>query len=173
MNNQTAFRTHLMSNKDKLFRYARYTLGDAADAEDAIQEVFVRLWNAMESGRIDNCGHWLMRTMHNYCVDLLRKRRRTSDRNVALREDSDDAAMAWSAHGADPSAEMDCRSLGTRIDRAVHGLPETLRSVFLMYEVNGLKYREIAAHLCLPINSVKVHLLRARRMLQEELKHEN
>lgn len=162
-----------MSHKDKLFRYARYTLGDASEAEDATQEVFVRLWNAMESGKIENCGHWLMRTMHNYCVDLLRKRRRTSDRNVALREDTDDAAMAWSGPGADPSEAIDSRRLGARIEHAVHGLPETLRSVFLMYEVNGLKYREITDHLCLPINSVKVHLLRARRMLQEELKHEN
>jgi RNA polymerase sigma-70 factor (ECF subfamily) len=58
------------------------------------------------------------------------------------------------------------------MDAALQALPHNLRSVFVLYEVNGLRYREIAEHLDIPINSVKVHLLRARKRLQELLRKE-
>ena len=59
----------------------------------------------------------------------------------------------------------------TKIKEAVKALPENLRSVFVLYEIEGLKYKEISKTLDIPINSVKVYLLRARKKLQEVLKH--
>jgi DNA-directed RNA polymerase specialized sigma24 family protein len=52
----------------------------------------------------------------------------------------------------------------------VKSLPHYLRSVFVLYEIQGFKYKEISKSLDIPINSVKVYLLRARKKLQEELK---
>lgn len=57
-----------------------------------------------------------------------------------------------------------------KIKSAIQRLPENLRSVFVLYEIEGFKYKEISNVLDMPINSVKVYILRARKKLQEELK---
>ena len=160
----------VVDHKDKVYRYALYTLRSEADAEDATQEVFIKLWNKFDTVNPLKVKSWLMRTAHNHCIDVIRKRRRTSDRHVEIQEYQDYDGVA--AHGADPRGNMENKTLGNRIDRAVHELPEKARTVFLMYEIQGLKYREISDLLDLPLNTVKVHLLRARKMLQQELTYE-
>jgi RNA polymerase sigma-70 factor (ECF subfamily) len=57
-----------------------------------------------------------------------------------------------------------------KIKEAIQKLPENLKSIFVLYEIEGFKYREISQILDIPLNSVKVYLLRARKKLQEELK---
>lgn len=57
-----------------------------------------------------------------------------------------------------------------KVKEAIERLPDNLKSIFVLFEINGMKYREISATLDLPINTVKVYLLRARKKLQEELK---
>ena len=60
--------------------------------------------------------------------------------------------------------------MNTKIKEHIEELPEQLKSVFVLYEMQGLKYKEISNVLDIPINSVKVYLLRARKKLQEGLK---
>jgi RNA polymerase sigma-70 factor, ECF subfamily len=72
----------------------------------------------------------------------------------------------------DPSRAADLDQLRNRMDAALQTLPELVRTVFILYEINGLRYRQIAEQLEIPLNSVKVHLLRARRKLQELLRKE-
>ena len=60
--------------------------------------------------------------------------------------------------------------MASKIKEAIQRLPENLRSVFVLYEIEGMKYKEISRALELPLNSVKVYLLRARKKLQEELR---
>ena len=65
--------------------------------------------------------------------------------------------------------------LKEKIHEAIERLPENFKSIFVMYELQGLKYKEISEILNLPLNSVRVYLLRARKKLQEDLrefKHE-
>jgi RNA polymerase sigma-70 factor, ECF subfamily len=160
----------VLDHKDRVFRYAYYTLRDAADAEDATQEVFIKLWKHFDEVQVLKVKAWLMRTTYNQCIDMIRKRQRTRNREVEIQDYQDfdlDVPVA-----ADPSDRMECQSLGQRIEAAVATLPEKVRSIFLMYEMQGLKYREIADATGIPINTVKVHLMRARKTLQEELKYE-
>ena len=60
--------------------------------------------------------------------------------------------------------------IGTKIKSAIENLPEKLKSPFVLYELEGFKYREISKILDVPLNTVKVNLLRARKHLQKELK---
>jgi RNA polymerase sigma-70 factor (ECF subfamily) len=60
--------------------------------------------------------------------------------------------------------------MASKVKEAVQRLPDNLRSVFVLYEIEELKYKEISMALDIPINTVKVYLLRARKKLQEELK---
>jgi RNA polymerase sigma-70 factor, ECF subfamily len=160
----------VLDHKDRVYRYALYTLRSEADAEDAAQEVFIKLWNKFDTINPLKVKSWLMRTTYNHCIDMIRRRKRTSDRHVEIQEfqNFDDEVTT----GIDPRKDMEHKTLGKRIDTAVGELPEKVRTVFLMYEIQGFKYREISDSLGIPLNTVKVHLLRARKLLQQELNYE-
>lgn len=158
-------------HRDDLYRYARSLLGNPADAEDATQEVLVRLWNHLPTLRIFNLRSWLLRTTRNYCLDQIRRRASTGS---ALAADfgEEDPGDREDELAPDPSAVADASTRLEQAQAVLQRLPESLRSVFVLYEVNGLRYREIAATLDLPLNTVKVRLLRAREHLAKLLRKE-
>ncbi len=151
---------------DEIYRYARGLLGNQADAEDATQEVLLRLWNHLPRLDLFKIRAWLFQTMRNYCLDQIRRRSHpasaasTADFEEILEDWPDDLAV-------DPSFAADSGIQLEEARRALQKLPEMLRSIFILYEVNGLRYREIASTLGIPINTVKVNLLRARQKLSE------
>ncbi len=153
-------------HRDDIFRYAQALLGNRADAEDATQEALLRLWNHLPRINLLHIRGWLFRTTRNYCLDQIRRR---SHPVGGAMGDDENAAQWPDLHAIDPSQAADASS---RLDQAhdvLLKLPETLRSVFVLYEVNGLRYREIATALGMPINTVKVNLLRARQRLSKIL----
>ena len=152
---------------DEIYRYARGLLGNQADAEDATQETLLRLWNHLPRLNLFNIRAWLFRTTRNYCLDQIRRRSHAAAANnfttppdELLEDWPDDLAV-------DPSFAADSNLQLEHARHALMKLPETLRSVFVLYEVNGLRYREIAATLGMPVNTVKVYLLRARQKLSK------
>ncbi len=169
---KTTYQTLVFAHKDKVYRYAYYMLRDEMDAEDATQDIFVKLWQKFEEINITKAKSWLMRTTHNYCIDIIRKRQRTTDKHVVLEDFNQNSAQEAEGLSNDPVRNAQNSHLKEVIDNAVGKLPEKIKSVFLMYEVQGMKYREIADVLDMPINSVKVTMLRARKQLQEELRYE-
>ena len=71
---------------------------------------------------------------------------------------------------SDPEINYRRNMLKERINNSIKELPDNLKSVFVLYEIEGFKYREISQALNVPLNSVKVYLLRARKKLQEDLR---
>lgn len=154
---------------DEIYRFAKSFMKNAADAEDVTQEVLLRLWRNLEGTQFFNARAWLLRTTRNYCLDQLRRR---SHPSTPIQVDDEVLCNYADDRCTDPSIAADGRFTGEHISEALQELPEVLRSVFVLYEVNGLRYREIAETLGIPINSVKVHLLRARKRLQQLLTRE-
>jgi RNA polymerase sigma-70 factor, ECF subfamily len=154
---------------DDIYRYARSLLGNEADAEDATQEVLLRLWKNLPKVRLFHARAWILSTTRHYCLDQLRRRSHRATPMLVgdeiLDEQPDEGAF-------DPSGAADTTFRLEQARAALLKLPETLRSVFVLYEVNGLRYREIAETLGIPINTVKVHLSRARSKLLKLTKEE-
>ena len=149
---------------DEIYRYALGLLGNKADAEDAAQEALLRLWNHLPRLKLFNIRAWLFQTTRNYCLDQIRRR----SRNASPNADPDEILEEWPDDLAvDPSFAADSSLQLEQARKALLKLPETLRSVFVLYEVNGLRYREIASTLGMPVNTVKVNLLRARQKLSK------
>ena len=149
-------------HSDDIYRFAHSLLANRADAEDATQEVLLRLWNHLPKMYPFNLRAWLLQTTRYYCLDQIR--RRTSrvapmlmDQEI-LNEQPDELAV-------NPSVAADSSFRLEQARSVLLKLPENLRSVFVLYEVNGLRYREIAEVLGMPINSVKVYLSRGRERL--------
>ncbi len=151
-------------HSDEIYRYARSLLANPTDAEDATQEVLLRLWNHLPTIRPFSCRAWLLRTTRHYCLDQVRRRS-----NPAAPMPTDDEVLAErpDEFAINPSLAADSSLRLEQARNSLLKLPENLRSVFVLYEVNGLRYGEIAETLGIPINSVKVYLSRARERLSK------
>jgi RNA polymerase sigma factor (sigma-70 family) len=145
----------------RLFAYARQMLGGSrSDAEDVLQDVFLRAYNALRTdGRDVALRAWLYRVAHNRCIDQLR-------RPAPAAEDIYDINRGVST---DLLAEAERREDLRRLIADVRGLPEQQRSALLMREMEGLSYNDLAAALGVTVPAVKSLLVRARVGLVEAI----
>lgn len=158
-----AFETLYRRHKDRIYGLLwRMSGGDAALAEDLLQEAFVRAWQKLASFRGESSfGTWLHRLSVNVALSDRRSRLRKSGRERPM-----DEATARTAQGADGPAAPRQRD----IERAIAGLPERARQVLVLHDIEGYKHAEIARMTGMAVGSSKAHLHRARKMLREELK---
>ena len=144
-------------------------LRNRMDADDVTQEVLIRLWKNLDNFNMNAAGSYIMRMTHNLCIDYLRRR------NISLNRDIDiDNVYKETFINSDdvnnPETMITKKNFNAKLNKAVENLPENLKSIFIMYQMQGMKYKEISKVLDIPINSVKVYLMRARIKLQKELK---
>jgi len=155
--------------KNKIYTYSIYMLRNKIDAEEVTQEVMIKIWKNIDQVNALAAKTWIMKTTNNLCIDYLRKRAINNKREVDLSEDFE-GSFSNKSNSDDPSSIVHNKMVYEKIKEEIIRLPENLKSVFVMYEIQGLKYKEISISLKMPINSVKVYLLRARKNLQKELK---
>jgi len=152
--NDAAFEVIFDRYRARLLRYTRRMLGgSAAEAEDVLQDVFVRAYRALAvDARELPLKAWLYRVTHNRCVDHLR------------RPVTDDAAVYEVNRPAacDPHDRTEQRETLRRLVHDVRDLPEQQRSALLLRELEGLSYAEVAATLDVTVPAVKSLLVRAR-----------
>ncbi len=161
---------HLIKQyKNNIYSYAVYMLKNNSDADDVTQEVMVKIWENLNSFRISSAKGWILKTTHNLCIDYLRKRGSTNKREYSIDEEFTENYLDTREEN-NPMQTTHLRLMSNKVKSAIENLPEKLKSIFVLYEVQGLKYKEISVALDMPINSVKVYLMRARKKLQEELK---
>jgi len=151
-------------------RVARAIVRDASDAEDLVQETFLRAyrqWHSFQPGT--DCKRWLSQICRNLMVDAKRKALRetpTPDEELEALSAADAHITAMAAGVGDMYARMD---LGPAILAAIAGLEPVFKEVVVLSDIEDLSYDEIAARLSIPIGTVRSRLFRARRRLQEEL----
>jgi RNA polymerase sigma-70 factor (ECF subfamily) len=145
--------------QDQAWTLARYMMKDPAEAEDACQEAFVKLWQNQD--RIDptRIRPWLMRVTRNLCLDRLRRRHPSQEWQEW--QQADDAPG--------PAQELHRRELGQWLQHSINGLTEPYRSLVVLRDVQQHSYEEVASVLDLSMSQVKVYLHRARRQLREQL----
>ncbi|MEM0962549.1 MAG: sigma-70 family RNA polymerase sigma factor [Bacteroidota bacterium] len=149
-------RTHA----DLVYRVALRVTGTPADAADAAQNALVKVWRGIADIPTDRQRAWVARVARNASLDLIRRRtsRPAPGRGEAI---SEPACAAPS-----PEAETEASDVRTEIERAVNALDEPYRSILVLREIEGLSYNEIADALDLPLNTLKVYLMRARRRVR-------
>jgi RNA polymerase sigma factor (sigma-70 family) len=157
--NETAFGVIHDRYRQRLFAYTRQMLsGSRQDAEDALQDVFLRAYGALRADdRPVTLRAWLYRVAHNRCIDQLR-------RVTPAPADVMDVSRT-PLH--DPLIEAERREDLRRLVDDVRRLPEQQRSALLMRELEGLSYSELAGALGVTVPAVKSLLVRARIGLAE------
>lgn len=156
--------------KNKIFNYAIYMMKNQMDAEDIAQEVLIRTWENINKFNFFAAKGWMMRTTHNLCLDYLRKNKRINHYEIELGEDSYEGIVDQEIE-VNPEKLTNKRITDEEIKGAIERLPERFKSPFVLYELQEFKYKEISKILDVPLNTVKVNILRARKQLQKELKH--
>jgi len=141
--------------------------GEAEEAEEAVQEIFLRAFRALARFRLDRRFHpWLYTIALNYLRTVARQLRRRRGMRIVPLDEATDAAADRGEH---PATAME-REAGERLaQRALEGLPSLYREVFLLREVEGLSVRDAAEALGVPEGTVKVRLHRARQELARRL----
>lgn len=144
----------------RLFRIARGILRNDADAEDVVQETYVRVFTHLEQFRGDSSvGTWLVRIAINQALGRIRRRRPTVDI----------AVTPTASPNADPETLMAQDELRALLERSIDELPDTFRAVFVARMVEGLSIQETAELFHIRPETVKTRVHRARRVLRRSL----
>jgi RNA polymerase sigma-70 factor (ECF subfamily) len=161
----------------RLFRLAVSIAGEPSEAEDVLQESYVRAFYALASyGGRGSLGAWLARIVRNEAIDRLRARnsRRNhiaieSELETARAEDAAPVSDFNSSTDMDPQALAQAADVKHLLEHAIQRLPETFRTAFVMREVEGLSVEETAEYLEIPPATVKTRTFRARTLLRSYL----
>jgi RNA polymerase sigma factor (sigma-70 family) len=153
--NEEAFRAIHDRYRQRMFAYTRQMLsGSAVDAEDAVQEIFVRAYSGLRSSdRELALRAWLYRIAHNRCIDELRRPQSVATETIP--------ATVPNA-GGDPVTRLELRDALKRLIADVQRLPDQQRSALLMRELAGMTYADVAGALGVSVPAVKSLLVRAR-----------
>jgi RNA polymerase sigma factor (sigma-70 family) len=155
-----AFRVIHDRYRQRLFAYTRQMLIHRQDAEDALQDIFVRAYTGLRaSNRELALRAWLYRVAHNRCIDQLRRPAPPPPEVLEL--------LRSPVH--DPIAEADRRESLRRLIADVRRLPDQQRSALLMRELGGMSYTDLSDALGVTIPAVKSLLVRARLGLAQAL----
>lgn len=159
-------------NNQRLYRAAFSILKDRPEAEEAVQEAYLKAFAAFDSFNGQSTfSTWLTRITVNEALGRRRSRerhrRRLEDRGVSLIEDYREALMPDAREDADEALMR--RQVAGLLEGAIARLPEPFRTVFVLREVNELSAEETAEALGIGVPTVKTRLFRARRRLREDL----
>jgi RNA polymerase sigma-70 factor (ECF subfamily) len=167
----TAFSDEVLPHRATLYAAALRLTRQPADAEDLVQDTLLRAfaaWGRFEPG--SNCRAWLLRILTNSFINNYRRRRR-HQRFASERPDDAMAALYGDVPRAegDPARALLTHRLGDEVTAALSRLADDYRQVVELADLHGVRYRDIAAALDLPIGTVMSRLFRARRQLEHEL----
>lgn len=163
-----AFRTLMQRCNQRLFRVARAVVGNDDEAEDVVQEAYLRAFAAIGDFRgQSSLATWLTTITLNEARGRLRSRRPTMD--IDAMDNLRVIPFPGLAEALDP--EEEAARAGTRrlLERAIDGLPDEFRIVFMLREIEGCSVEETADQLDLNPQTVRTRLFRARQLLRAEL----
>jgi RNA polymerase sigma-70 factor (ECF subfamily) len=155
-------REKLLRHLDAAYNLARWLCRSEHDAQDIVQESFVRAIRFIHQCRHDDPRTWLLKIVRNTCTTWRGRRREASTGDERLEQvqsppsDAPDRALAQQQQAND-------------VRRAIESLPDEFREAVVLREIEGLSYKEVAAVLGVPMGTVMSRLSRARERLKELL----
>lgn len=158
----TQFNNQILTLSDKLFRLAKSILQNVDAAQDAVQDLNLKLWEKRKNlDEVENVPAFTMRAMRNLCLDLLRKNR-----------DEIELPAEVELFEPNPHQQIEQKDLANRIKAMIDRLPELQRTIIRMRDVEGMEIGEIAFVTSLSENAVTVNLSRARQKIRERMLNE-
>ncbi len=165
---RASFEREALVHLDALYRVALRLTGNAADADDLVQETMLkayRAWDQYEKGT--NAKAWLLTILRHAFINEYRRRSRHPE-TVDV-DTIEPFAVFGEIQDEDPQGAFFDRIVDDEVLRAIDALPEVFREAVVLSDVEGLSYDEIAKILEVPVGTVKSRLFRGRQLLQAKL----
>ncbi len=155
--------------KDIIYNQAYYFTGNKEDAEDITQEVLIRLWHNLSNINHASLKAWICKVTRNLCIDFSRRKKESitsiynnNDEQISIVEILED-------EHSNPEKETINIDLKEHIIKMINCLPEKIRSILIMRDIQDFKYKHIAETMELPLNSVKAYIHQGRKLLSRNL----
>jgi RNA polymerase sigma-70 factor, ECF subfamily len=169
---EAAIRSIMQANNRRLYRLARGILRNDSEAEDVVQETYVRAFTHLDNFRGDSSlATWLARIAMNEALGRLRRQRPSVDLGTLAPGvlEAQIIQFPLSAPSEDPEKSMAQREIQHVVEHAIDELPEAFRIVFITRVIEGMNVEETADILGLKPETVKTRLHRARTMLRDNV----
>ncbi|MDO9421379.1 MULTISPECIES: RNA polymerase sigma factor RpoE [Herminiimonas] len=168
-----AFELLVIKYQRKLMRLVSRLVRDQAEAEDVVQEAFIKAYRALPQFRGDSAFYtWLYRiginTAKNYLVTQGRRAPTSTEADVEEAETFDDGDRLRDINT--PESLLATKQIAQTLNTAMDELPEELRMAITLREIEGLSYDEIAESMGCPIGTVRSRIFRAREAISEKLR---
>ena len=157
---QSLFEELFLPHLDAAYNLARWIVERDQDAQDVVQEAYVRALKGFKGFRGTNARAWLLTIVRNTAYNWSRKQ----PSNIIPFDEAIHVAPI-----EEPVAEADLEERKRQLYEALSRLSVDFREVLLLYEIEGWSYKQIASALNVPVGTIMSRLSRARRRLQEEL----
>ena len=156
------FKQFILPIKNKLFRFSLRIVGNVAEAEDVVQEVFIKVWNKREEiSNYDNQEAFCMTLTKNLSIDKLRSKHR--------RVDPIEQGFQHPVSKDSPYEDTVYNDTVERVRKLLDQLPEKQKMVMQLRDIEGMTYQEIGEALNISMQQVKVNLFRARKEIRQQL----
>jgi RNA polymerase sigma-70 factor, ECF subfamily len=162
-----AFASLVESHQERLLRLCERLLGDAEEARDAAQDVFLKAYRKAADVKPQGQVYtWLYRIAVNHCLNKLRRRKLVRFLRWDAPAEGDSPAFDPPDRAADPAAALDTRRRWQATRNAIGRLPENQRTVLVLVRFEGLSYKQVAEVLGITEGAVESRLVRAMRRLE-------
>ena len=168
-----SFEMVAMPHLPAAYNLARWLLRDDQNAEDVVQEAYLRAFRFFKDVQGDNVRPWLLGIVRNTCFDWLRQHRHL-DNQLEFDElrDTDAGSTFLQSGAADPFTLLERREQSKRVNRAIDALAPIFREVIVLRELEEMPYEDIARVTGIPVGTVMSRLSRARALLRSLLQGE-
>ncbi|WJH36450.1 RNA polymerase sigma factor SigW [Paenibacillus aurantius] len=160
--------------KDKMYHLAYRMLGQSHEAEDIVQETFLRVYTNLDRYDVNQkFSTWIYRIATNLCIDRLRKRKPNYSLDAEMPEgEGADWYSLLASDQPSPESEVMLSETQEHIRRAIDSLPDKYKSVVILRYLQDLSLQEIGDVLDMPVTTVKTRVHRGREFLRKKLESE-
>jgi RNA polymerase sigma-70 factor, ECF subfamily len=158
------FEQLVLPHLDAAYNLARWLVGRPADAEDIVQEAFLRALRFFDGFRGGDSRAWLLKIVRNTSYSWVRK-----NRPAQLADEFDETIHSDETATENAEAKLLSRAESERVRKALEALPLTFREVLVLREIEGLSYKEISEVTGVAMGTVMSSLSRARQKLRDQL----
>jgi RNA polymerase sigma-70 factor (ECF subfamily) len=160
------FKERVFPVSQKIYRYAQRILGNEHDAEDVVQEIWMKLWMRREQlEEVKSIEAFAFRMTRNLCLDKIKLKK------PQYYDDREESAYRFEGadESPDPEKHLELKDTMERVNHIIGGLPEQQQTLLQLRDIEGMEYGEIAEATGLEINAIRVNISRARKKLRDSL----
>ena len=162
------FKDRVLPLSQKIYRYAHRLLGNTHDAEDVVQEIWMKLWERREKmEEVKNIEAFAFRMTRNLCLDKIKLKK------PQYYDDREESAFRFDGadEGPDPERSLELKDTMEKVNHIIGRLPEQQQTLLQLRDIQGMEYGEISDVTGLEINAIRVNISRARKKLRDTLQN--